>query len=136
MSPHVITAPSTRRIELHFTCDWSKAHAARCLMRGTYPPDTFASVTAWVQQCYNPPSWMERTLLALNQLFDMHGVEPIRGSEWGSRYYGDVCASYLNTGDSYDATIIRCHRSDRWLLTSWGDYCERNMRRYGLGGVA
>jgi len=34
--------------------------------------------------------------------------------------------SYLNTGDSYDLTILFDSRRERFFIGSWGDFVERN----------
>ena len=51
------------------------------------------------------------------------GVEPLRGKYMGG-YWGDTHALYVNTGDTYSATLLYdCHK-ERFYVTSWGDYVE------------
>jgi hypothetical protein len=41
--------------------------------------------------------------------------------------------TYLNTGDSYDTTILFRSRSERMWLGSWGDFVESNPKLCGNG---
>ena len=36
-----------------------------------------------------------------------------------------VLVCYCNAGDSYAATVLLCHKRGRYLITSWGDYVEK-----------
>jgi hypothetical protein len=46
-------------------------------------------------------------------------------------------AAYCNAGDTYDTTVIHV-RGDGWnpagrfIISSWGDWFEKNERKYGL----
>jgi hypothetical protein len=89
------------------------------LMNGDVDPDGFESVEAWVRQCYNRPSHVERVMCACNEVLDTHGVEAIfMDGEW------EPAATYCNTGDTYAPTVLYCHREDEYMITSWGDYYE------------
>lgn len=73
----------------------------------------------------------------INDLLGGHGVEAIRSDNWFNGYWGDVCATYINFGDTYDATIIcqRTGRSEyecRLFISSWGDFVERNSKKLQL----
>ena len=61
---------------------------------------------------------------ALNELLGTFGVEPIRTTEHIDRYWFDCRACYLNTGDTYNTTILFDTKKDRFYLTSWGDFVE------------
>lgn len=61
---------------------------------------------------------------ALDELLSTFGVEPIRTSEHIDRYWFDCRACYLNTGDTYNTTILFDTKKDRFYLTSWGDFVE------------
>lgn len=63
-------------------------------------------------------------LCALNEILGTHGVESIRTSEFIDRYWFDCRAAYLNTGDTYNTTILFDTKKDRFYLTSWGDFVE------------
>jgi hypothetical protein len=73
-----------------------------------------------------------RKLYIINRLLDgFHGVEIIRSNQDDMHTFRGI--SYLNTGDSYGATVMRDHGRHKWLLTSWGDVIEnpRNNSRFG-----
>jgi hypothetical protein len=78
----------------------------------------------------------EVRLARCNELLEMHGTEAIRG-DWQNGYWCDVVATYCNAGDTYDCTVL-CVRGDssfdspRFLVTSWGDFVERNEKRLGI----
>jgi hypothetical protein len=63
-------------------------------------------------------------LAALDELLGTFGVEPIRTTEHIDRYWFDCRACYLNTGDTYNTTILFDTKKDRFYLTSWGDFVE------------
>lgn len=76
--------------------------------------------------CYHFSRRSEIKLSALDELLLTCGIEVIRnesGDDWDA-YYGDIIASYLNTGDSYATTILLDHTANRWRFTSWGDFVE------------
>jgi len=61
---------------------------------------------------------------ALDELLGTFGVEPIRTTEHIDRYWFDCRACYLNTGDTYNTTILFDTKKERFYLTSWGDFVE------------
>ena len=73
-------------------------------------------------------------LEAINTLLGTHGTEAIRG-DWQNGYWCDIVANYCNTGDSYDLTVMEV-RTDfggsRFIITSYGDWVEKNTKRFGL----
>ena len=73
---------------------------------------------------------------AINAIMDGHGVEAIRG-EWQNGYWCDIVATYVNFGDTYDLTIVHVRgcvngAPGRFIVTSWGDWVERNQRKYSI----
>ena len=75
-------------------------------------------------------------LETINVLLGMHGTEAIRG-DWQNGYWGDIVAAYCNTGDTYATTVLRVRgdssfRSSRFIVCSWGDFMERNGKKYGI----
>lgn len=75
-------------------------------------------------------------ITVIDRLLGNCGVEAIRG-EWQNGYWCDVVAVYSNTGDTYATTVIQI-RGDwsgtrsRFLVSSWGDWVERNEKRLGI----
>ena len=74
---------------------------------------------------------MQSTLETVDRLIGAHGVEAIRG-KYVDRYYGDIVAQYANVGDSYAATVLFNTVTKRFSLTSWGDFVEKNSKRYKI----
>ncbi len=119
----------TESIQKHLQITPRKAAIALSIIRGKLDPlkypKHFPATDSWANSCYNPLPKSDAKLSALNELFEMHGVEPIRVEGRFDRYYGDVVACYLNTGDTYAPTILLDYQHNRWLLTSWGDFVEQ-----------
>ena len=69
-----------------------------------------------------------RALEAANELLDGHGVEHLSVQ---TRREGTLHADYVNTGETYDATLLYDHHANRFRVTSWGDLLETWERRYG-----
>lgn len=80
--------------------------------------------------------WQDR-LEAIDKLLGTHGTEAIRG-EWQNGYWCDIVAAYCNTGDTYALTVIHVrgdshyNEPGRFIVSSWGDWVERNQDKYGI----
>jgi len=59
------------------------------------------------------------------------GVEAIRGA-WHDRYYGDIVALYLNTGETYNCTLIYDCVKERFHVLDWGTFVETAPKYYGI----
>lgn len=111
-----------------FQCDKATAETARALIRGeqrTKDVDKFPKANEWFSSCYLEPRRRERILACLNELLGSFGVEAI----WGE----DPCwpeAEYLNTGDTYSPTLL--FNGTSFMVTTWGDWYERNEKRLSL----
>ena len=100
----------------------------RAVIHGSVKPEDVSPATAkWVDACYHRPSVGERKMSALDELIGGSGAEAI----WSHDDIAWPVAEYVNTGDTYSATILRV-RGGRYLLTTWGDWYERNERRLRL----
>lgn len=76
-------------------------------------------------ECYNPPKTYDLRLVVLNALENsFHGVEWLEADK--GVYVG---ASYLNTGDTYNTTLIYWNQSYR--VQSVSDFIE-TMQRQGV----
>jgi hypothetical protein len=114
-------------LEDFFQIDNGAANNIRALFGGGLHPDDFESVKKWELQCYNELPYDDKFMCALNELIGGFGVEPIRlEGSWDS-YYGDVVAEYINTGDTYSATIVHDIREDEYEFTTWGDWYEKHI---------
>jgi len=83
---------------------------------------------SYVRSLYSDPyrSRLWRTTVALhamNEVLGTYGVEglgPPRGGDYAPPY------EYLNTGDSYAATLVYDRDRDRLFVSSWGDIVEKH----------
>lgn len=62
-----------------------------------------------------------RILQAADGMMDGNGVERIPGRPG---------LMYVNMGDTYDTTLIYDYKTDRFVVSSWGDLVERQPRRF------
>jgi hypothetical protein len=63
-----------------------------------------------------------RILQTADKMMNGHGVERISGVGGG--------LMYVNMGDTYDATLIYDYKTNRFVVSSWGDIVERQPRRF------
>lgn len=115
---------SEKRLEAAFP---GKGSEIRDLLIGNKGPNDYESVSSWVSKCYNPPSYQEKLEVALNEVLGGYGAEAL----WGRRVTVPA-AVYVNMGDTYITTLLFDYEKDTWYLTSWGDWIERNGKRYGI----
>ena len=59
-------------------------------------------------------------LWVIDRLLDCHGVEGI------ANHSGSVHLEYCNTGETYSSTVAYDYRKGKFVITSWGDWEERN----------
>lgn len=80
--------------------------------------------------------WQDR-LEAIDKFLGTFGTEAIRG-EWQNGYWCDIVAAYCNTGDTYALTVLHVRGEGSWneqgrfIISSWGDWVERNERKYAI----
>lgn len=61
-----------------------------------------------------------------NELFGGYGVEALRDENvWIDNYWQNTIALYVNMGDTYTRTIVYDVYEDKFIVTSWGDWCEK-----------
>lgn len=63
-----------------------------------------------------------RILQTADKMMDGNGVERISGVGGG--------LMYVNMGDTYDTTLIYDYKTNRFVVSSWGDIVERQPRRF------
>ena len=88
------------------------------VIQGKVQPDDselFPKTSSWVRSCYNEPTRIEKTMNAIDEVLENHGVESFKTSQG----YVD----YSNTGDSYALTVVNFKGKLR--ATSWGDIAEK-----------
>ena len=85
-------------------------------------PATASYVRSMHSDPYRSKLWRTTVALhAMNEVLGTHGVEglgPPRGGDYAPPY------EYLNTGDTYAATLIYDRDRDRLFVGSWGDIAE------------
>lgn len=60
-----------------------------------------------------------------DRLLGTYGIELIRiKGLYTSRYWQDVAALYLNTGEIYHTTLIADLKENQFILSSVGDFVE------------
>lgn len=80
----------------------------------------FPETNKWLRLCFNPPSGHDLRMSALNEVIGGFGVEVLGDV---NNYPPDIQAEYINTGDTYSATII--YRDGRYFVGCWGDLAEK-----------
>lgn len=130
MKPTNYTAPSKARLMRELNISPETADTVRGLIRGeitTWDATRFPASNRGFAACYHKPRRVDRILTCLNEVLEMHGVEAIWGVDefWPAAYY-------LNAGDTYIPTILFNRITGAFSLTCWGDFYERNQRRYSL----
>ena len=127
-------APSVKRLVDALKITPEKARTARGLIQGairTKDEKLFPKSNRLFDRCHHPMRRLDRIIECLNELLEMHGVEYVSSGEQqmdGSH----IVAEYLNSGDTYSMTLLFNHRSEAFSLTTWGDFIERNQRRYSI----
>lgn len=97
-------------------------NALESLLRAEVPSvceETFAGQIATANR-----SWRRTyALRAVDVILGTHGVEDIGGA--GDDVYSGPAYEYLNTGDTYAATLVYVKASDTLTIDSMGDIVER-----------
>ena len=105
--------------------DESQRTEALALINGTCNPEQYTRVQRWLDQCYHRPSATEVAMEALNEVLGTHGTEAV----WSGDSYYKPLFVYLNTGDSYQMTLIYRYDLERYQVASVGDLIEMFERR-------
>jgi len=81
-------------------------------------------------------NWKIR-LEVINELLGLYGTEGISG-DWQNGYWCNIVASYCNTGETYNLTVMHI-RGDGWwneqgkfIVCSWGDWVEKYGRKFSV----
>lgn len=75
---------------------------------------------------------VDKAMDLFNEEVEGFGVEGIRGDYWVDSFYGDIVALYVNMGDTYNGTLLYETETGRFMLTTWGDWVEKNQRKYHI----
>jgi hypothetical protein len=128
--------PSRQRLQSELGLDLEQAKLVRALGHATDDgevlealvnasvPGTEQYVRSMRSDPYRSSMWRVTVALhAMNEVLGTHGVEalgPPSGSSFAPPY------EYLNTGDTYAATLVYNRNTDTITIGSWGDIAERN----------
>lgn len=74
---------------------------------------------------------VDAALVAVNSMIGGYGVEAIRG-RWHDRYYQDIVGLYVNTGDTYNVTLVYDTVEDEFIITTMGDFVEETTEEYEI----
>ncbi len=92
-----------------------------------------AAIKAAREDRAEPEVAVDDALEVANKILKGHGIEAIRSGQYlVDHYFRDIVALYVNMGDTYETTLLYETDKDRFLVTSWGDWVERNERKYGI----
>lgn len=73
----------------------------------------------------------DRILAAVNCELEQFGVEPVRAENYQvDRYYYNIIALYVNTGNTYNLTLVYDTEAERFSITSWGDWFKSWERKH------
>ena len=89
--------------------------------------DDYPQTQLQSRQLFNPWSRHEYAMQVINELLGTFGVEAIWSERDSCKPYPNM--EYLNTGDTYDATLVYDFDREIFQVISWGDWLERAERR-------
>jgi hypothetical protein len=70
---------------------------------------------------------------AAMRAYGAYGVEVLRGTRnTPGGFWSDAVLAYVNAGDPYYATVLYDTNRETFSIGGWGDWLEKNERRYGL----
>jgi len=96
-----------------------RAQEARAILKMTRAQlEELPAAADLLRRCYNPPRTCDLRLACLDAICEGScGVEAFQLRD------GSYC-DYLNTGDTYNVTLLRVH--GRYRVGCWGDVAERH----------
>lgn len=111
-----------------------KGNALYEVLKGIKQPEDYPKVKAWIEACYHTPTnRAELKMKACDEILETCGVEAIESPSYQvDRYHHNIVATYCNTGDTYDVTILFETEAEKFRITSWGDWVEKSPRKYKL----
>lgn len=127
-----MSLPSKKKLEEHFGQYFRH--------EGIDPKDGARQIRTFMEAMFSSASGLhggahdatDKILDFVNTFLKGHGVEAIRGNYQVNRYYYDIVALYVNFGDPYVPTLLYETDTGRWQLTNWGDWVERNGKKYEI----
>jgi hypothetical protein len=87
-----------------------------------------AAEIAQAARSAHTPEAVDEVLELANRLMDAYGVEALDAEpDYGyyfNRYYRGIIALYVNTGDTYIATLLYDTENEIFMVEGWGDFLE------------
>lgn len=120
------TCPPVKKIAEALNIDATKAKLIRAVIKGERSPldvNVAPLTVAWSEKCYHAPKLRECIVKACDEIAGTYGAEVIDPQEDWKEGYPRL--EYLNTGDTYSATLIFDFDTMRVYIASWGDVAER-----------
>lgn len=84
----------------------------------------YPKVAEWYRMCYSKPKTLDLQFQLLDAELEGYGDEAI--FKPGSH---QPDAEYINLGDTYNTTLLYDHLAQRWMVTTYGDWIERQERK-------
>jgi len=129
-------APSASTLVETFRIDNEQANLIRKLAKYVDEPEKLSEVVEascpgtvkYVRSLHSSPwgSHMWRVTVALHAMDETLGTHGVEGLGPGSGSSHAPPYEYLNTGDSYAATLIYKRSTDTLFISSWGDIAEKH----------
>lgn len=116
--------PSVKTLEKAFPGKGKQLRAALEANRATLAQ--YPAGAARIAECYHPPKTSDVRLHVLDAVAETHGVEYIAHKDDTSSE--NLGIEYLNTGETYNLTIVRFCETGNYRVASWGDIVERNPK--------
>lgn len=125
-------APSAATLAANLRIDIVTACRVKAILSGRVDLMTVESARRRQEEAYHDHEPVTLALEACNELLGTFGVEYLRSREDTIREALGV--DYLNTGETYAATLSYDNRTDLWRVCSLGSYVEAEPRRFSDGG--
>jgi hypothetical protein len=68
----------------------------------------------------------------VNATVGAHGIEAVRGEIHVDNYFGDIVGLYVNTGDTYNGTVVYDTTKGTFSVTTLGFWVEQYERKYRI----
>lgn len=85
-----------------------------------------------IKPTFNSWKYGEKVLQEIDEILHNFGVESISNDDFSYRRGGDSVLFYINTGDSYNITFCYNTHTERFIITTVGDFIERYGEKYNI----
>lgn len=110
-----IMGPSASKMEKELHIAHEDAYLVKLIMEGKVDPRHIQKSPS------NYPDYVKQ-LYAIDKIIGGHGLVPINDQN------NNCIAEYINTGETYNATVLYDKKRKRYFLDSLGDFVERKSR--------